>query len=434
MSVCIFTVVARNYIPLALTLADSVRKHHPEADLRIYIADGTEGLPAVEQQRLQHKLTSLDEVLDETFEELRFKYNITEFCTAVKPHLFRRLLAETPADLVVYLDPDTVLYTRLDALHEAAPLATLFLTPHLLHCRPDGDHAYPEYKHLWEGIFNLGFCAVRRTPQADVILTWWERRLREHCYADHFDGLHTDQKWMDYAPAYFGDALHIVRLQGVNVAHWNLDERTLTRQPPHAENGNSLWRVNGEALMLWHFSGFDFMGQQLTRHTPNERQQRYLSPDVMALGAAYRQAVESNGYAAFIGLAYRYNHYDNGQVVTALHRRLYRALGASATIQAPFSSKGEFYCRLQAERLLDNSPAALKSHAASTLPGVGRLSVMARRLLRLFLRTMGAARYAYLLKFFYKFARPEEHAFLLALGAPAPHAPDTQAIRRVAPP
>ena len=78
MSLCIFTIVARNYLPLAYTLADSVRRHHPEADLRIFVADGTLDLP---QPLSAHRLVSLDEVLDPSFEELRFKYNITEFCT-----------------------------------------------------------------------------------------------------------------------------------------------------------------------------------------------------------------------------------------------------------------------------------------------------------------------------------------------------------------
>ena len=419
MSLCIFTVVARNYIPLALTLADSVRQHHPEADLRIFVADGTTGLPDGAMQQVRHALTSLDDVLDASFEELRFKYNITEFCTAVKPHLFQRLLAETQAEVVYYLDPDTWLFGRLDALHGAAPHGTLFLTPHLLHCRPLGDHAYPEYKHLWEGIFNLGFCAIRRTPLADTVLAWWDQRLREHCYADHFDGLHTDQKWMDYAPAYFGDALHIVRLQGVNVAHWNLDERTLThalhdpQDPQHLEAPPGR-RVNGEPLLLWHFSGFDFQGRLLTRHATPELQLRYLSPAVLQLAADYRQAVLTNGFASFIGLPYRYNHYDNGQPVTPLHRRLYRALGGAAALPAPFSSAGPLYRQLQARRLLDDSTAALQSHAAATLPSVGRLTTVARVLLRAFLRLAGARRYAYLLKFFYKFAKPEAHAFLLA--------------------
>ncbi len=404
MPLCIFTIVARNYLPLALTLADSVALHHPEAKLHIFVADGLEGLP---EQAHHHALTGLDTCLGPDFDPLRFQYNITEFCTSVKPLLFRRLLAETDAEHVYYLDPDTWLFGRLDAIHEAAPQASIFLTPHLLHCRPDEDHPYPEYKHLWEGIFNLGFCAVRRSASTDKFLHWWDKRLREHCYADHFDGLHTDQKWMDYVPAYFGADLHIVRQQGVNTAHWNLDERELARGP------QGRYTVNGEPLLLFHFSGFDFMGSQLTRHVEPAQQARYASPALLGLSADYRAAVHANGYAEHIGLPYRYNCFDNGQPISPLQRRLYRALGGAGFEPRPFATAGPFFGMLMRRRLLDDSPAALRGHAAATLPQVGRLMRWAQCGLRVFLRCFGASRYAYLLKFFNKFARPENHAFLL---------------------
>ena len=407
MSLCIFTIVARNYLPLALTLADSVALHHPEARLHIFVADGLEGLP--EEQR-RHALTGLDSYLGLDWDPLRFQYDITEFCTSVKPHLFRRLLAETDAEHVYYLDPDTWLFGRLDCIHQAAPQASIFLTPHLLHCRPDGDHAYPEYAHLWEGIFNLGFCAVRRSASADRFLLWWDKRLREHCYADHFDGLHTDQKWMDYVPAYFGQALHIVRLQGVNTAHWNLDERELAQDP------QGHYSVNGEPLLLFHFSGFDFKGAQLTRHVDSAQQERYASLALRHLGADYRAAVHANGYASHIDLPYRYNHFDNGHPISPLQRRLYRAMGGANFESQPFAAAGPFFRMLAKRRLLDNSPAALRGHAAATLPRVGRLTRCAQFALRGFLRCFGASRYAYLLKFFSKFARLENHAFLLEDG------------------
>ena len=412
-SLCIFTIVARNYLPLALTLADSVQRHHPQSPLRIFVVDGLSGLP---EPASQHRLIDATTYLGAEFEELRFKYNITEFCTSIKPHLFQRLFAETEADLVYYLDPDTWLFGRLEAIHQPAPQAAMFLTPHLLHCRPALDHAYPEYKHLWEGIFNLGFCAARRGEPSKLFLDWWDKRLREHCYADHFDGLHTDQKWMDYAPAYLGDALSIVRLQGVNVAHWNLDERTL-------QTTVDGFTVNGEPLLLFHFSGFDFNGTCLTRHVEPERQAPYLSRSVLELAAQYRQAVRANGYGAHISLPYRFNFFDNGQAVTALHRRLYRALGGLRFSATPFDTQAPLYQRLAQRRLLDNSAAALRSHAASTLPGIGRLTRVAEALLGGFLRLFGARRYAYLMKFFNKYAKPENHVFLVQ---PRPDSDETR--------
>lgn len=409
-SLCIFTIVARNYLPLAYTLADSVRLHHPDAKLHIFVVDGTQGLP----EPPRHALTSLDEILDASFDAMRFKYSITEFCTSVKPHLFQRLLAETSAQFIFYLDPDTWLFTRLDLVHDAAPKASIYLTPHLLLCDPSRDHAYPEYKHLWEGIFNLGFCAVRRSQSTDLFLKWWDAQLSKYCYADHFDGLHTDQKWMDYVPVYFGADLHIVRHPGVNVAHWNLDER-------HLEGCTRTgWRVDGHDLALFHFSGFDFRSGALTRHTGAQLQARYASNSLQELASKYRQDVLANGYDSHIGIAYGHGRFDNGNPITVLHRRLFRALGDSSYDAAPFSTAGRLYQALLGHGLLDSSPAAARSHAAATLPTLGRLTRIAHTALRVFLKLAGPSRYAYLLKFFSRYARPENHVFLIEAELPRP--------------
>ncbi|MFZ2649347.1 MAG: hypothetical protein WA210_04480 [Burkholderiaceae bacterium] len=403
MTITIFTLVARNYLSLALTLGDSVRHHHPEVDFRIFLADGIDGLP---RNDYAHAVIALDAYLDESLEELCFKYNITEFCTSVKPILFQRLFAESSADVVFYLDPDTVLFDRLDPVLAANPTASIFFAPHLLHCRLVDDHAYPEYKHLWEGIFNLGFCALRRSTDTDRFLAWWDRRLRKYCFADHFDGLHTDQKWADYVPVYFRGALEIVAHEGVNVAHWNLDERRL-------ENRDGRYLVNDQTLLLFHFSGFDFKGELLTRHTREDEQRRYMSSPIKSLAAWYRGAVHANGYGDHIELPYRHNYYDNGAPVTAIHRRLYRATGGPATYDRPFASKGRFYIALQRAGLMDRSSAATANYAASTVPSLARWTALAHLLLRAFLRVAGARRYALLLKLFGRYARLENQAFLL---------------------
>jgi hypothetical protein len=268
-------------------------------------------------------------------------------------------------------------------------------------------HSYPEYKHLWEGIFNLGFCAARRTDSTNHFLAWWSQRLLNHCYADHLDGLHTDQKWMDYAPVYLGNNLHIVRKQGVNVAHWNLSERPLSIQ------SKDKYYVNEEPLILFHFSGFDFLGSNLTRHSPAENQKSYSNQHLSQLTETYRRAVHANGYTAHIQLPYCYNHFDNGQPITPLHRRLYRALGGAQFDPSPFDHRGKLYQELRLRGLLDDSAAALQAHASGTLPALKRWTRLAETALRLFLRVFGAKHYAYLLKFFRKYGRVENHVFLL---------------------
>lgn len=405
----IFTITARNYLSLALTLGDSIARHHPEARFTICVADGLDEQDNITNIELHpgHSLMSAQDLLPrEQLETLAFKYNITEFCTAIKPTLFKALFADPSVDLVYYMDPDTFLYHRLDPIIEANPGKTLYLAPHLIDCRLADDHPYPEYKHLWEGIFNLGFCAIRRTSATVHILDWWTARLQKYCFADFRDGLHTDQKWMDYAPVFFGDELSICRHYGVNVAHWNiverrpklLDEKFVTRDQP---------------LIFFHFSGFDFNGYSLTKHVPPELQ-RYIDSGVRGLADEYRSAVLANGYEKFISIPYRYGFYSDGVPVSHQHRRLFRALEDLGGGDDLFSASGSFRRKIERAGLLDNSSAAIKNHSGATLPNAGILHLRAQWLLRLVLRLIGPRRYVYMIKFFGLYGRFEMHAFLLS--------------------
>ncbi|GKQ58874.1 hypothetical protein ACU6VG_04120 [Sphaerotilus sulfidivorans] len=405
----IFTITARNYLSLALTLGDSIAYHHPEACFTICVSDGLDQLdgllPATHHPG--HRLLSAHELIPrEQLEDLAFKYNITEYCTAIKPMMFKALLAEPSVDFVYYMDPDTHLYQRLDPITQGSPDKTLYLAPHLIDCRLADDHPYPEYHHLWEGIFNLGFCAVRRTKATDRLLNWWDARLREYCYADHVDGLHTDQKWMDYAPVFFHDELRIVRHYGVNTAHWNLSERPLSLR-------DGQYHTNTQPLIFFHFSGFDFCGETLTKHVPVERQASYTTDTLRMLAAEYRAAVKANGYECLLAVPYAFATFSDGTPITQLHRRLYRVKSRDAAIPSPFSSDGPFFHMLSEAGLLDRSPAAKANYSKATVSDItGKLRTV-ERAMRWILGVVGVRRYVQLVKLAAWLGRIEHHHFLL---------------------
>ena len=109
---------------------------------------------------------------------------------------------------------------------------------------------------LRHGVFNLGFLAVKTTGQGREFIDWWADRLRRFCYDEIPNGLFTDQRRVDLAPAYFDD-IAIVREPEFNVATWNLTHRRATGRAPY-EIG-----INGEPLVFYHFSGFDSGTQQV---------------------------------------------------------------------------------------------------------------------------------------------------------------------------
>jgi hypothetical protein len=188
------------------------------------------------------------------------------------------------------------------------------------------------------------------------------------------------------------------------VAHWNLIER----QP--VLSGDKFY-AREQPLLFFHFSGFDFSGQSLTKHVPVGLQ-RYIDGNVTRLMECYRSAVLGNGYDQYIGIPYRYASYSDGAPVSQQHRRLFRALGVTPTTD-PFNAEGEFRQSINRAGLLDNSRAAAKSHSAATVPNLGTLNTRAQLILRIALFFLGPRRYTYLIKFFGRYGRFEAHAFLL---------------------
>jgi len=405
----IFTVTARNYLSLALTIGDSVARHHPEAHFTICVSDGLDQLDDLVPATLHsgHRLLSAHELMArEQLEDLAFKYNITEFCTAIKPMLFKKLFCDSEVDLVYYMDPDTYLYQRLDPITADSQDKTLYLAPHLLNCSLTDDNPYQEYRHLWEGIFNLGFCAIRRTEATVRLLDWWDARLREYCYADHVDGLHTDQKWMDYAPVFFHDELKVVRHYGVNTAHWNLSERPLSLR-------NGTYHAGPDPLVFFHFSGFDFRGETLTKHAPVELQRSYTNETLLGLAAEYRALVKANGYDRLLAVPYAFGTFSDGIPITQLHRRLYRVKSRDTAFVSPFSARAEFYGALAQAGLLDRSLAAKANYSKATVGDVSGKMRIVERAMRWVLKFIGVRRYAQFVKLAAWLGRFEHHRFLL---------------------
>jgi hypothetical protein len=398
----VFTIVARNYLALALTLADSVAQIHPEAKMTIVIADDLDGLEPADRR---YVLVPAREFLGSEFDDLAFRYDVTEFCTAVKPFVFGRLLA-VDGEPVFYLDPDMRLYGRLDPVLDFLGHREIVLTPHLLELQQIEDRAYPEFLHLWTGIFNLGFCALKGGARSRDFVGWWTERLRRYCYADRHDGLHTDQKWVDYAPVFFGDALGILRHRGVNVAYWNIDERPLVR------DADGDIRAGPDPLLLFHFSGFRFATLELTKQPAADAKIRYDDTILRDLSAEYRDAVFANGYERLIQLPYRLQNYSDGVPVTGVHRRLYRQLSREESFPEPFVAIGEFRVRLQQAGLVDKGAAAAANYSARSFDGLGRAIEAAERALGLLSRVLGPRRYAYMIRFFGLYGRIEAHVFL----------------------
>ncbi len=403
-----FTITAKNYMGMALTAAQSYLRHNPESKFYICILDGMDEIELPKLKKLVYVCPS-DFLQDELIRNLAMKYNITEFATCVKPFLFKHLMdIESSSEILVYLDPDFYILDNLSEIFDEDVESTLYLTPHLLYPSINFDHTYPEYKHLWEGIFNLGFCGIRakNRTSADMILNWWSKRLEDHCYADSDDGLHTDQKWMDYAPVYFEKDLHIVRNDGVNVAHYNLNERILSKQSDKIIS-------NGRRLLIFHFSGFDFKNKLLTKRSDFTIDSLSFRQVLQALMDEYSAELVKNEYSKFHKIKYKYNYFEDGSAVSPFVRRLYRSSRFVKSTEDPFKMRSEFFIVVRSKNINEHTEYAHVGHPRGTVNNIKFYEKTVEVALNLFRKLFGIKKYILLLKMFRVYSRFENNSFII---------------------
>ena len=246
----VFTSAAVNYLPKVRTLCRSIRLHHPEAVIHFALADERPSWLTPEGE-------PFDDVIEigtlgiANWRSWTFRHDIVELSTAIKPFVFRHLLGLPDCRVALYFDPDMVLFSRVDDILATLETANLALTPH----QTVPEESYEavidnEIGSLKWGIFNLGFAGVRPTDEGRRFVDWWAARCYDFCRADVASGLFTDQKWLNFAPVFF-DGVAIIRSPRHNVATWNLTTRSMTGD---AASG---YRVDGEPLGFYHFTGFD---------------------------------------------------------------------------------------------------------------------------------------------------------------------------------
>lgn len=253
----VFTSAALNYIPKVRMLFGSLKRFHPDWKFHLLLADIPPEDLDIEDEPFDC-ITTICDLSIENWKGWAFCHTITELATAIKPWMLEKLLRESGDNgKVIYLDPDTVVFSSLNDIIEALSEANILLTPH--QTSPDRDLAAVmdnEICSLKHGVYNLGFIAVSNTSVGRAFARWWAERTYFFCRNDIPNGLFTDQRWIDLVPAFF-PGVAIMRSTRHNVATWNLTTRNLSR----ADDGS--FYVDNEPLGFYHFTGFDSGAHQI---------------------------------------------------------------------------------------------------------------------------------------------------------------------------
>jgi len=309
----VFTICSNNYVPLAKVLLQSVGRHHPNATLYLCLADKL--LPDAAFYPPNCQVIAAEHLAIPDFPQFAFRYAVLEFSTAVKPFMIRYLL-ERGHDAVLYFDADIEVFAPLaGVLQSLENGASFVLTPHLL--QPAEGDAFPDDVGIMQaGAYNLGFLGVGSVAEVPAIIDWWARRLRDQCVIDPGRGLFLDQRFIDLVPG-FAEHVCILRYPSYNVAYWNLGQRNLLQQGDE-------WRIEGERLGFFHFSGFDCTEQnRLSRYTTAFRGDD-ISPPLRALLRHYAAKVLMNGYQEARCLSYGYGRFASGVPIPDRARRIFR--------------------------------------------------------------------------------------------------------------
>lgn len=247
----VYTSAALNYVPKVRMLFRSLRQHHPQWQLHLLLADALPDDLDTSAEPFD-TITPVAELGIPHWQGWAFCHRITELATAIKPWMLERLLLNSePNAKVLYLDPDTVVFSPLTDVIACLEEASLALTPH--QTVPESsleaviDNEICSLKH---GVYNLGFLGVSNTPVGRAFARWWAERTYYFCRDEISNGLFTDQRWIDLVPALFSEVA-ILRSSRHNLATWNVTTRQLEGS---AAEG---YRVDGEPLGFYHFTGFD---------------------------------------------------------------------------------------------------------------------------------------------------------------------------------
>jgi hypothetical protein len=308
----VFTSAAVNFLPKVRTLCRSIRRHHPEAVIHLALSDerppwlGTEGEPF-------DNILEIDKLGIPNWRPWTFIHSIVELSTAIKPFALKHLLGLPDCGKVLYFDPDMVLFSRVDDILATLDTANVALTPH--QNKPEKTLQTVldnEITSLRMGVFNLGFIGVRPTAEGLAFTDWWAERTYHYCRAEVYNGLFTDQKWINFAPIFF-DGVAILKSSRHNVATWNLTTRVMVGDQQHG------FQVDGEPLGFYHFTGFDSGAHKIMAHKNAPG-----NDSVLDLVSWYEKETAPARNDPVVKWPWAYGRFSDGTKIEPHHRWLYR--------------------------------------------------------------------------------------------------------------
>ncbi|MBV8914479.1 MAG: glycosyltransferase [Acetobacteraceae bacterium] len=273
------TIIVESQVAAARVLARSFRAHHADGRFTAIVLDDT--------TRLDPDLEPFEFLgSDDLHVPPRLSARLDDLGPAklgqlAKPWVMQHLIRHGPESVVVYLDPDTLIYGPLTELESAARDHAAVLVPWLTQPLPrDGRRPTALELRSW-GVFNPGILALSAADNVEEILRWWRRAASE---IDGSPG--SGPSSIDFLAAL--QPVAVMRDPGYGVGYWNLHYRTVVR----SDGG---YQVASRPLRVFQFRGYDVSAPHHLSQEQN-RTQLFRAPVIRELCDCYRRDLLDAGY------------------------------------------------------------------------------------------------------------------------------------------
>jgi hypothetical protein len=201
-----------NYLPRALCLLDSLRRHCPSFRLHALCLDEACYAEIRELAREDVVPVSLSELeaADRELAATQTERSLLEYYYTCGPAFILYTLRTHPeVERLTYIDADTCFYADPASIFAELAGSSIGVTVHRF------DHSRPQ------GRFNVGWITFAQDANGRDCVSWWRERCIEWCYERFEDGKYADQKYLDEWPIRFG-GVKVIENRGANVAPWNV--------------------------------------------------------------------------------------------------------------------------------------------------------------------------------------------------------------------
>lgn len=232
----------RNYLPRALVLFRSLKRHSPPFTLWALCFDDEAhdvltGLaePMIRPIRISDFERSDDALLAAKANRSTVEYYFT--CTPSLPLYVMSVEPDIP--LITYLDADLKFFGNPQVVFDEMGSNSIGIVPHAFP---------PNLQHMEKfGRFNVGLVAFRNDATGHACLTRWREQCLNWCYDRVEANRYADQKYLDEWPVRY-ETVCILENPGVITGPWNFTQHAIAVVNGHLS-------VDGRDLIFYHFAG-----------------------------------------------------------------------------------------------------------------------------------------------------------------------------------